>query len=86
MARRNRRGTKIKAQPGRIVTYLRRAGTRRGFLGGSRAWMAVGVTTWGYTKLKQMAERKAEVVFSEELKPGQRIIISNNRPTVDRRV
>ncbi len=83
MARRNRRGATIKAQPGRVVTYLRRTGTRRGIFGGSRAWLAVGVTTWGYTKLKSMAERKAEVVFSEELKPGQRLIISNDRPTVD---
>ncbi len=83
MARRNRRGTKIKAQPGRGITYLRRTATRKGIFGGSRAWVAVSVATWGYTKLKSMAERKAEVVFSEEIQPGQRVIISNDRPTVD---
>ncbi len=83
MARRNRPGTIIKARPGRIVTLLRRNGFRRGILGGSRGWAAMAIATWGYTKLKGLAERDAEVVFSEELKPGQRLVISNDRPTVD---
>ena len=69
---------------GRLVRLLRRNGVRKGIFGGSRGWAAVAVGTWGYTTLKRMARREPELVFSEELKPGQRIIISNNRPTVDR--
>jgi hypothetical protein len=69
---------------GRVVRLLRRNGVRRGIFGGSRGWAAVAVGTWGYTTLKRMARREPELVFSEELKPGERIIISNNRATLDR--
>jgi hypothetical protein len=82
MARKDRTVT---APPvGRVVRILRRNGMRKGILGGSRGWAAVAVGTWGYTTLKKMARREPELVFSEELKPGERIIISNNRPTLDR--
>jgi hypothetical protein len=82
MARRDRT---VEAPPvGRLVTMLRRQAVRRGIFGGSSGWAAVAVGTWGYTTLKKLARREAEVVFLEELKPGERIIISNNRPTVDR--
>lgn len=73
----------VKVQPGRIVTLLRRTGVRKGLLGGSRGWAAVAIGAWGYTKLKQLSHREPEVVFSEELKPGQRLIIANDRPTTD---
>jgi hypothetical protein len=69
---------------GRVVRLLRRNGVRKGIFGGSRGWAAVAVGTWGYTTLKRMARREPELVFSEELKPGERIIISNNRATLDR--
>ena len=67
---------------GRVVRILRRNGVRKGIFGGSRGWAAVAVGTWGYTTLKRLAQREPELVFSEELKPGERIIISNNRPTL----
>jgi hypothetical protein len=68
---------------GRIMRLLRRNAVRKGIFGGSRGWAAVAVGTWGYTTLKKMARREPELVFSEELKPGERIIISNNRATLD---
>ena len=79
------RKTKTVTAPpvGRIVQMLRRNGMRKGILGGSRGWAAVAVGTWGYTTLKKLARREPELVFSEELKPGERIIISNNRATLD---
>lgn len=83
MAVRNKRGARIKAQPGRLVTMARRTGVRKGVLGGNRAWLAVAIATWGWTKFKQVSERQAEVVLSEELEPGQRIVIANGRATVD---
>ena len=69
---------------GWLVRTLRRQGVRKGIFGGSRGWAAVAVGTWGYTTLKRIARREPELVFSEELKPGERIIISNNRATLDR--
>jgi hypothetical protein len=67
---------------GRVIRILRRNGVRKGIFGGSRGWAAVAVGTWGYTTLKRLAQREPELVFSEELKPGDRIIISNNRSTL----
>jgi len=67
---------------GPIVRILRRNGLRKGLLGGSRGWAAVAVGTWGYTTLKRLARRDPVLVLSEELKPGERIIISNGVPTL----
>ena len=67
---------------GRIVRILRRNGMRKGIFGGSRGWAAVAVGTWGYTTLRRLARREPELVLSEELKPGERIIISNGVPTL----
>jgi hypothetical protein len=68
---------------GRLVQMLRRQAVRKGVFGGNRVWTAVAIGTWGYTTLRRWARREPELVFSEELKPGQRIIISNDRPTLD---
>jgi hypothetical protein len=67
---------------GPIVRILRRNGMRKGLLGGSRGWAAVAIGTWGYTTLKRLARRDPVLVLSEELKPGERIIISNGVPTL----
>jgi hypothetical protein len=77
-------GGKVKGSgTGRAVNYLRRSGMSKGILGGRRGWVAVFFVTWGYQKLKQLAQRDAEIVLSEELEPGQRIIIASGRPTID---
>ena len=68
---------------GRLISYLRRTGVRRGFVGGSKPWLYIGATSWAIRTLLRMARRKSEVILLEELKPGQRIIIANDRPTVD---
>ncbi|MDQ6697327.1 MAG: hypothetical protein M3Z46_07700 [Actinomycetota bacterium] len=68
---------------GKVLTYLRRSGTRKGFMGDSKPWLYIGAATWGYRLLRRLAKRKPEILLLEELKPGQRIIVSNDRPTVD---
>lgn len=68
---------------GAMVSFLRRHSIRKGFMGESKPWLYIGAATWGYRMLRRMARRRAQVVLFEELKPGQRIIISNDRPTVD---
>jgi hypothetical protein len=66
-----------------LVTRLRRTGFRKG-VQGNRTWLALGTVIWGAQKLRQLAKRDAEILVREELKPGDRMIISNGRVTVDR--
>lgn len=68
---------------GKLLSYLRRTGTRKGFMGDSKPWLYIGAASWAIRLLRRMAQRKPEILLLEELKPGQRIIISNNRKTVD---
>lgn len=44
-------------------------------LGGSRGWLAVGVMAGGLRMLHKMARREADVVYLEELHPGQSVVI-----------
>ena len=50
---------------------------------GSKNWLYVGTGLWTLRTVRRMAERREEVLISETLQPGQRLIISNNRPTLD---
>ena len=68
---------------GKLLAFLRRSGTRKGIMGDSKPWLYIGAATWGFRLLRRLANRKPDVLLLEELKPGQRIIVSNNRPTVD---
>ena len=60
-----------------MLGALTRLGIRRGLLGGSRAWMAVGVAAVAVRLLRRMASRGPEVVYCEPLDPGQRLLISH---------
>jgi hypothetical protein len=68
---------------GKLLSYLRRSGTRKGFMGDSKPWLYIGAATWAFRLLRRLAHQKPEILLLEELKPGERIIVSNNRPTVD---
>ncbi len=78
-----KRVAKEETTEGKLLAYLRRSGTRKGFMGDSKAWLYIGAATWAYRLLKRLAVRKPEVLLLEELKPGERIIVSNDRSTVD---
>ncbi|MEA2902101.1 MAG: hypothetical protein QOH36_1988 [Actinomycetota bacterium] len=62
-----------------MLTRLRRLGLARG-LGKSNAWLAVGAAAWALQTLKKFATKEPKVVFSEKLKPGERLIISHLPP------
>jgi hypothetical protein len=62
-----------------VLTRLRRLGLARG-LGKSNAWLAIGATAWGLQFLKKLATREPKVVFKEQLKPGERLVISHLPP------
>lgn len=66
-----------------IADRLRRTGFRKG-VQGNRAWLAVALSMWGAQKLRQLATREPEILISEELRPGDRMVIANGRATVDR--
>ena len=62
---------------GRLRRFLLRAGLLRGLLGGSRGWLAVGAAAAGLGALKRAVAKEPEVVFQEELAPGQALVISH---------
>ena len=57
-------------------------GMRKG-RGGNKNWLYVGTALWTLRTVRRMAERREEILISEPLKPGERIIISNARSTLD---
>ncbi len=64
-----------------LVNRLRRTGFRRGLSGRGRGWLAVGIAAWGIGKLREGND--PVLVAREELKPGQRVIISYGGNTID---
>ena len=59
-----------------MLKNLVRIGFARG-IGGSRAWLTVGVVAGGLRLLRRMAKREADVVYLEELHPGQSLVIEH---------
>ena len=57
-----------------MLKSLVRLGFARG-IGGSRGWLTVGVVAGGLQLLRRMAKREPEVVYLEELHPGQSVSI-----------
>jgi hypothetical protein len=62
-----------------MLTRLRRIALARG-LGKSNTWLAVGAAAWALDFLKRRATKEPKVVYREQLKPGQRILISHLPP------
>ena len=79
MARRARRGGGAGSGPLRM---LERTGLSKG-LAGNRAWFYVGTGLWTLRTVRRLAERREEILISEQLRPGERIIIANGRATID---
>ena len=63
-----------------MLRSLIRIGFARGF-GGSRGWMTVGFAATGLHLLRRMVAREPEVVYCEELRPGQSLVIRHFPPT-----
>jgi len=56
-----------------------RHGFRRGLLGGSQAWLAVGAVAVGVRAMQRLAARKP-VVVTESLAPGEAILVRHLPP------
>lgn len=59
-----------------MLRWLTRIGFTRG-IGGSRSWLAIGMTAGGLHLLKRMAKREPKTVYLEELHPGQSLVIQH---------
>jgi hypothetical protein len=59
-----------------MLKTLVRIGFARG-IGGSRGWLALGVVAGGLRMLRRMAKREPDVVYLEELHPGQSMVIQH---------
>ena len=59
-----------------MLKTLIRLGFARG-VGGSRGWLAVGFTAGGLHLLRRAVKREPEVVYCEELHPGQSVVIQH---------
>lgn len=68
-----------------MIELMRRYGVTRGFFGGSRPWMVVGGVAYALKAVKWARKRDVEVVFSEELRPGDRLVIAPIAPPAKRR-
>jgi hypothetical protein len=60
-----------------MLRSLTRLGLTRGLLGGSRVWMGLGAAAFGVRALSRLAARRPEVVYSEDLAPGQSLVITH---------
>jgi hypothetical protein len=64
-----------------LLPKLQSLGIRRGLLGGSRAWTVVAIATLGLRLLRRVAGPDREVVYCEELAPGESILITHGTDT-----
>lgn len=71
-----------KGSGGGLLRVAERTGLSRGFAG-NRAWFYLGTGLWTLRTIRRMAARRSEVLVSEELRPGDRMVIANGRATID---
>lgn len=77
-----RRQSVASQRPG-LFRAAERLGINRGVFGGNKGWFYLGSGLWTLRTMRRLAERKQETLISEELKPGQRLVIANGRATID---
>lgn len=65
-----------------VLRRIEHLGMSRG-RGGSKTWLYVGTGLWTVRTIRRLADRREEILISEPLRPGDRLIIANNRPTLD---
>lgn len=66
-----------------VFGTLQSIGISRGVFGNSKGWFYVGTGLWTLRTVRRLAERKPEILLREEVKPGQRLVIANDRATIE---
>jgi hypothetical protein len=64
----------------RAVRAGLRHGWRRGLVGGSQVWLAVGAAALGVRVLQRIASPGKPVVVTERLEPGETIVVRHLLP------
>ena len=64
----------------RVVRYGLSRGWRKGVVGGNRFWVVVGGAALIAHLAGRALARKTDVVFSEELRPGQSCVVTHENP------
>ena len=70
------------APAGGVLRLAERTGLRKG-MSGSKGWFYVGTGLWTLRTVRRLAERKTEILVSERLAPGERIVIANGKATIE---
>ena len=63
-----------------MLRRLTRTGLRRGLMGGSKPWLAVGAAAGAFRLLGRVAGKQPKVVYCEPLHPGETLIIRQEGP------
>jgi hypothetical protein len=71
--------------PGLLVRTAMRYGMSRGVLGGSRGWLWVGGAAWTYNRLAHRKRASSDLVYSEDVAPGQWVEVRVVPPPPTRR-
>jgi len=64
----------------RAVRAGMRHGWRRGLVGGSQVWLAVGAAALGVRVLQRLASPGKPVIVTERLEPGESIVVRHLLP------
>jgi hypothetical protein len=64
-----------------LLRRLVRTGFRRGMSGsrGSQAWLVLAISALGFRALRRLAHTEPEVVYSTEVRAGDRFEVSSRR-------
>jgi hypothetical protein len=57
----------------------RRNGVAEGLLGGNRRWLVLGGVAWGLRAVGWAVRRDQQVLFREQLRPGEQLVISERK-------
>ena len=63
----------------KLLRMMLRNGLSKGLFGGSRPWLVLGGIAAGMRVLRKIAGSEPEVVYSEELQPGESVVIAHGR-------
>jgi hypothetical protein len=63
----------------RIISVGLKRGWRQGVLEGNRSWLVVGGVALTLRLLQRMAGKEEKVVYREQLRPGETLVIAHDR-------
>lgn len=66
--------------PAATLIVVKRRALREGVLGGSLLWRVAAVALFGFPLLRRFMGKQPETVLIEELRPGQRMVITPLAP------